>query len=51
MSKGRNQHIVPRNGRWAVQPAGGGRASSVHDTGPRRSPAAAKQPGTSRANC
>ena len=32
MSKGRNQHIVPRNGGWAVQPAGGGRASSVHDT-------------------
>lgn len=32
MSKGRNQHIVPRNGGWAVKPAGGGRASSVHDT-------------------
>lgn len=32
MSKGRNQHIVPRNGGWAVQPAGGQRASSVHDT-------------------
>lgn len=32
MSKGRNQHIVPHNGGWAVQPAGGGRASSVHDT-------------------
>ncbi len=32
MSKGRNQHIVPRSGTWAVQPAGGGRASSVHET-------------------
>lgn len=32
MSKGRNQHIVPRNGGWAVQPAGAGRASSVHHT-------------------
>ncbi|WP_442579337.1 DUF2188 domain-containing protein [Mesorhizobium sp. ASY16-5R] len=32
MSKGRNQHIVPRNGGWAVKPAGGGRASSEHDT-------------------
>ncbi len=32
MSKGRNQHVVPRNGGWAVQPAGGQRASSVHDT-------------------
>lgn len=32
MSKGRNQHIVPRNGGWAVQPAGGGRASSLHGT-------------------
>lgn len=32
MSKGRNQHIVPRNGAWAVQPAGGERASSLHHT-------------------
>ena len=32
MIKGRNQHIVPRKGGWAVQPAGGGRASSVHGT-------------------
>lgn len=32
MSKARNQHVVPRSGGWAVQPAGGQRASSVHDT-------------------
>lgn len=32
MSKGRNQHIVPRGGGWAVQPAGAGRAASVHGT-------------------
>jgi hypothetical protein len=32
MTKGRNQHIVPRNDGWAVQPAGGERASSVHGT-------------------
>jgi hypothetical protein len=32
MSKGRNQHIVPHDGGWAVQPAGAARASSVHDT-------------------
>lgn len=31
MSK-RNQHVVPRNGGWAVQGAGGQRASSLHDT-------------------
>lgn len=29
----RNQHVVPRpDGRWAVKPAGGSRASSTHDT-------------------
>jgi len=32
MSKNRNQHVVPRDGGWAVQPAGGQRASSVHET-------------------
>lgn len=28
----RNQHVVPRNGGWAVQGAGGQRASSLHGT-------------------
>lgn len=32
MSKGRNQHVVPHEGGWAVRPEGGERASSVHDT-------------------
>ena len=32
MSKGRNQHVVPRDGKWAVKPEGAERASSVHDT-------------------
>ena len=32
MSKGRNQHVVPHEGGWAVKPEGGERASSVHDT-------------------
>ena len=32
MSKGRDQHVVPHDGGWAVKPAGGQRASSVHDT-------------------
>ena len=27
-----NQHIVPHPDGWAVKPAGGERASSVHDT-------------------
>ncbi|MBA4192686.1 MAG: hypothetical protein C0467_32365 [Planctomycetaceae bacterium] len=31
MSK-RNQHVVPHSDGWAVRPAGGSRASSVHDT-------------------
>lgn len=31
MSK-RNQHVVPHNGKWAVQGAGSGRATSVHHT-------------------
>lgn len=29
---GRNQHVVPRNGGWAVQGAGNSRATSVHST-------------------
>jgi uncharacterized protein YdaT len=32
MSKGRNQHVVPHQDGWAVKPAEGDRASSVHDT-------------------
>lgn len=28
----RNQHVVPRDGNWAVQGAGGQRASSLHNT-------------------
>jgi len=32
MSKGRNQHVVPHENGWAVKPAGGQRASSVHKT-------------------
>jgi hypothetical protein len=27
-----NQHVVPHPGGWAVKPAGGARASSVHPT-------------------
>lgn len=27
-----NQHVVPRNGGWAVQGAGNSRASSLHNT-------------------
>ncbi len=29
---GRNQHVVPRNGGWAVQGAGNSRATSEHKT-------------------
>jgi uncharacterized protein YdaT len=32
MSKGRNQHVVPHDGAWAVKSEGGDRASSVHET-------------------
>lgn len=32
MSKGRNQHVVPHEGGWAVKAEGGERASSVHTT-------------------
>jgi len=31
MTKNRNQHVVPHDGKWAVKPEGG-RASSIHDT-------------------
>lgn len=30
--KKRNQHVVPHQDGWAVKPAGGNRASSVHQT-------------------
>jgi uncharacterized protein YdaT len=29
---GKNQHVVPRDGNWAVKSEGSKRASSVHDT-------------------
>lgn len=29
---GKNQHVVPRGGNWAVQGAGNSRATSIHDT-------------------
>lgn len=29
---GRNQHVVPRNGQWAVRGAGNSRATRVFDT-------------------
>ncbi len=29
---GKNQHVVPRQGGWAVQGAGNERATSIHDT-------------------
>lgn len=32
MSKRRDQHVVPHKDGWAVKPAGGERASSVHET-------------------
>jgi hypothetical protein len=32
MTTGRNQHVVPRDGGWAVKPEGGQRVSSVHGT-------------------
>lgn len=32
MTKRRNQHVVPHTDGWAVKPAGGDRASSVHPT-------------------
>lgn len=30
--KKRNQHVVPHSNSWAVKPAGGDRASSIHRT-------------------
>ncbi len=32
MAKGKNQHVVPHNGDWAVRGAGNTRVTSVHDT-------------------
>lgn len=32
MSKGKNQHVVPRDGGWAVKGEGNKKATSVHDT-------------------
>jgi len=29
---GKNQHVVPHNGQWAVRGAGNARATSVHST-------------------
>jgi uncharacterized protein YdaT len=29
---GKNQHVVPRDGNWAVKSEGAKRASSIHDT-------------------
>lgn len=29
---GKNQHVVPHNGEWAVKGAGNIKATSVHDT-------------------
>lgn len=32
MTRGHNQHVVPRDDGWAVKPEGGQRASSIHGT-------------------
>lgn len=32
MSKGKNQHVVPHNGDWAVKGAGNERATKVFET-------------------
>ena len=29
---GKNQHVVPHNGEWAVRGAGNTRTTSIHDT-------------------
>jgi hypothetical protein len=29
---GKNQHVVPHNGKWAVKGEGNTRATSIHDT-------------------
>jgi hypothetical protein len=47
MAKGRNQHVVPRDGGWAVKPEGGQPASSIHGTQRERLTAAARFPATS----
>jgi hypothetical protein len=32
MSKGKNQHVVPHNGDWAIKGAGNGKATKVVET-------------------
>lgn len=32
MSKGKNQHVVPHNGEWAIKGAGNGKATKVVET-------------------
>lgn len=32
MTKRRSQHVVPREGKWAVKAAGGDKATRVYDT-------------------
>lgn len=32
MSKGKNQHVVPHNGEWAIKGAGNGKATKLVDT-------------------
>lgn len=32
MAKGKNQHVVPHDGGWAVKGEGNKKATSVHDT-------------------
>ena len=33
---GKNQHVVPHEGKWAVKGEGSKRATSVHDTQAKR---------------
>ena len=46
MTKRRNQHVVPRDGGWAVKPEGGQRASGSTEPSARRLTAAARFPAT-----
>ena len=32
MSKGKNQHVVPHNGEWAIKGAGNGKATKLVET-------------------
>ena len=41
----RNQHVVPHQRGWAVKPAGGERATSVHPTPSAAIPAMLMMPG------